>query len=313
MSPARGGGPGATEQQLADLKELLQALTREAWTNIENKIGELDEHIHEEVAVRTSSEQAFRQMLEGWTCKEAREDLSRERLAREELDHNVRGLLAEVTEQEAKQQAALREVGKHLEDEVHRLWEAVDSHTHEVDGETNEDESVNADDRRSDSNVSSALPSTPITADQSGRSLPFGRAATEHSHARRPLDHHHKQGGAMRRTMTGTQIGSQLANLRAEIATARAPNGAIAGSTVPQFPTSTGGQQQAGSLRVGTPPGQSSAAPPPTSQTLAQRTAGSPSQPQTPRSNLSGSLAAAAKQSPSQSSLPKLSIEEPIR
>ena len=55
--------------------------------------------------------------------------------------HAKESIAPQVTEQEAKQQAALREVGKHLEDEVHRPWEAVDSHSHEVHGETNEEES----------------------------------------------------------------------------------------------------------------------------------------------------------------------------
>ena len=43
--------------------------------------------------------------------------------------------LLQVATAKGQQEAALREARKALEDEVHRLWEAMDTHTHDVDVE----------------------------------------------------------------------------------------------------------------------------------------------------------------------------------
>lgn len=209
--------------QLEAFKEQLQALSG----GLEQQLRKLEESIHKEAETRTAGNQM-------------------ERETREELERSLRSLVTEVATNKAEHDAAVREAHAILEDEHTRLWEAMDTHTHEHHEDLEDDEAEATAGTVIDKTMSTVMETeTGGLSDSSRGSWWSDRSKESSVKMTTPKI-------AAKRSV----VGSDLAALRAEVETARSVDAGPKPQIPPAVPFATRQMGQgSGSLRgaVGPP------------------------------------------------------------
>jgi hypothetical protein len=102
----------------------------------ESSINTLKEALSHEADARATADKELLQTIEGWRCKEAQRALERERSERQLEDRAIRALCAEAADVwslgRAEVDSHVMDLRRDHEQEIRRLWDAIDTHTHDV-------------------------------------------------------------------------------------------------------------------------------------------------------------------------------------
>jgi hypothetical protein len=102
----------------------------------ESSINTLKEALSHEADARATADKELLQTIEGWRCKEAHRALERERSERQLEDRAIRAMCAEANDVwnlgRAEVDGHVMDLRRDHEQEIRRLWDAIDTHTHDV-------------------------------------------------------------------------------------------------------------------------------------------------------------------------------------